>query len=69
MEYCEFLKSKVKLVPMNGFYCHKNNINPMLYIPRDRTMMPYYLKQYSREIKLNHYFNGLTQKVDNILKK
>ena len=51
------------------YHCHKNNISPMRYIHRDRTMMPYYLTQYSNDIKFNAHFRGWAQKVDNILNR
>ncbi|NDV63777.1 DUF4406 domain-containing protein [Bacteroides sp. 224] len=46
------------------YHCHKNNVNPIQYIHRDRTMIYHYLERYDDEVKYNPSFRKLAQMVD-----
>lgn len=45
-------------------HCDKNDVDPMQYIRRDRTMVYHYLHQYHDEIKYNSYFRDLAKRIE-----
>ena len=45
-------------------YCHKNDINAMKYLKRDRTMSNHYLNKYRDDFKYNPAFRRLVEKIE-----
>lgn len=72
MKFCEYTTKSRK---RNGFFarmifvhhCNENDIDPIPYIRRDRTMVYHYLSQYHDEVKFNTYFKKLAKKIEDKL--
>jgi hypothetical protein len=72
MKFCEYTTKSRK---RDGFFarmifvhhCHKNNIDPIQYICRDRTMVYHYLNQYHDEMKFNPYFKRMAKRIEDKL--
>lgn len=45
-------------------HCNQNDIDPLQYIHRDRTMIYHYSNQYHDEIKFNPYFKKMAKQID-----
>ena len=46
------------------YHCNKNNIEPMQYIRRERTMLYHYLNRYSDEVRYNPQFKKIANRVE-----
>ena len=69
MKFCEYntksrKRNKFFARMMFVHHCHENDINPIQYIHRDRTMVYHYLNQYYDEIKYNPSFKRMADKVE-----
>lgn len=69
MKFCEYTTKSRK---RNGFFarmifvhhCNENDIDPIPYIRRDRTMVYHYLSQYHDEVRYNQHFKKLAKKIE-----
>jgi hypothetical protein len=69
LKFCEYTtesrkREKFFARMMFAYHCQKNDIDPMQYIRRDRTMVYHYLNQYHDEIKFNPYFKKMAMRVE-----